>query len=64
MVSKQKTVKVTLVKSRFGRKRGHDECLVGLGLRRLHQSVEVIDTPETRGMIDKVAYLVRVEESR
>ena len=63
MVSKQKTVKVTLVKSRYGRKRGHDECLAGLGLRRIHQSVEVIDTPATRGMIDKVAYLVRVEES-
>ena len=58
----KKTIKVTLIKSKHGRKPGHDGCLAGLGLRRVNQSVEVIDTPETRGMIDKVAYLLRVEE--
>jgi large subunit ribosomal protein L30 len=63
MASKQKTVKVTLIKSRHGRKPGHTECLQGLGLRRVNQSVEVVDTPETRGMIDKVGYLVRIEEA-
>lgn len=59
---KRKTIKLTLLKSRFGRKPGHAECLAGLGLRNRHQSVEVADTPENRGMIDKVSYLLRVEE--
>jgi large subunit ribosomal protein L30 len=62
MAGKKKTVKVTLVKSKHGRKPGHGGCLVGLGLRRINQTVEVIDTPETRGMINKIGYLLRVEE--
>lgn len=59
---KQKTVKVTLRKSVHGRKPGHAECVAGLGLRKPQQTVEVADTPENRGMIDKVSYLLRVEE--
>ena len=62
-MAERKQLKVTLLKSRHGRKPGHAECLAGLGLRRRHQSVVVADTPENRGMIDKVAYLVRVEEA-
>ena len=62
-MSKQKQIAVTLVKSRFGRKPGHAECVFGLGLRRLHQTVNVSDTPENRGMIAKVSYLLKVEES-
>ena len=58
----KKMVKVTLVKSKFGRKPGHRECVQGLGLRRMHQTVEVLDTPENRGMINKVIYLLIVEE--
>ena len=58
----KKMVKVTLVKSKFGRKPGHRECVQGLGLRRMHQTVEVLDTPENRGMINKVIYLLKVEE--
>ena len=61
-MAERKNIKVTLLKSRHGRKPGHAECLAGLGLRRRHQSVVVTDTPENRGMIGKVAYLVRVEE--
>jgi large subunit ribosomal protein L30 len=57
-----KTVKVTLVKSKYGRLKKHKACVAGLGLRRMHQTVEVIDTPENRGMINKVSYLLRVEE--
>ena len=57
-----KKVKVTLVKSRFGRLKAHRACVAGLGLRRIHQTVEVLDTPENRGMINKVSYLLRVEE--
>ena len=56
-------LKVTLLKSASGRKPGHAECVKGLGLRRRHQTVEVIDTPENRGMIDKVSYLLRGEET-
>ena len=45
-----------------GRARGHQECVRGLGLRRMHQVVEVEDTPCVRGMINKVSYLLEVEE--
>lgn len=58
-----KNIRLTLMKSRHGRAPGHAECLAGLGLRRRHQSVVVSDTRENRGMIDKVAYLLRVEEA-
>ena len=61
-MAKAKTVKVTLVKSRFGRLKAHRACVAGLGLRRIRQTVEVLDTPENRGMINKVSYLLRVEE--
>lgn len=56
-------VKVTLVKSRFGRLKNHKACVAGLGLRRINHSVVVEDTPENRGMINKVSYLLRVEEA-
>ena len=59
----QKTVKVTLVKSKNGRLKSHKACVAGLGLRRMHHTVEVIDTPENRGMINKVSYLLKVEEA-
>lgn len=62
-MAERKKLKVTLLKSRHGRRPGHAECLLGLGLKHRHQSVVVVDTPENRGMIDKVAYLVRVEEA-
>ena len=58
-----KKIRVTLVKSRFGRLKSHRACVAGLGLRKINQTVEVIDTPENRGMINKVSYLLRVEEA-
>lgn len=58
-----KTVKVTLVKSMHGRLAAHKACVTGLGLRRMRHTVEVIDTPENRGMINKVSYLLKVEEA-
>jgi large subunit ribosomal protein L30 len=58
-----KKIKVTLIKSKYGRLKAHRGCVAGLGLRRMHQTVEVIDTPENRGMVNKVSYLLRVEES-
>ena len=61
-MAKPKQLKVTLVKSRFGRLKSHKACVAGLGLRKIRQSVTVEDTPENRGMINKVQYLVAVEE--
>ncbi|MCK4707344.1 MAG: 50S ribosomal protein L30 [Gammaproteobacteria bacterium] len=58
-----KKVKVTLVKSKNGRLKSHQACVRGLGLRRIHHTVEVIDTPENRGMINKVEYMLKVEEA-
>ena len=56
-------VKLTLVKSKFGRLESHRACVSGLGLRRMHHSVVVADTPENRGMINRIAYMLRVESA-
>ncbi len=56
-------VKVTLVKSLNGRLAAHKACVHGLGLRRIRHSVVVEDTPENRGMINKVNYMLKVEEA-
>lgn len=61
-MSSDKKIRVTLVKSMFGRTPGHMECAKGLGLRRMHHTVEVIDTPANRGMINKVSYMLKTEE--
>jgi large subunit ribosomal protein L30 len=57
----EKTIKVTLVKSPIGCKKAHRATVRGLGLRRMNQTVEVIDTPASRGMIRAVGYLLRAE---
>lgn len=54
-------IKVTLVKSTAGCDADHRATVRGLGLRKIRQTVELVDTPSVRGMIEKVAYLVRVE---
>ncbi len=56
------TIKITQVKSTNGRLKAHKECVSGLGLRRINHTVEVIDTPENRGMLNKVSYLLKVED--
>ena len=61
-MAKSKQLKVTLLKSRYGRLKSHKACVAGLGLRKIRQSVVVLDTPEKRGMINRVSYLVSVEE--
>ncbi len=61
-MAKSKQLKVTLLKSRYGRLKSHKACVAGLGLRKIRQSVVVLDTPENRGMINRVSYLVSVEE--
>lgn len=57
-----KQLKVTLVKSLNGRLASHKACARGLGIRRIHNPVTVIDTPENRGMINKIGYMLKVEE--
>ena len=57
-----KKLKLTLVRSTIGRLKNHKACVRGLGLRRMHHTVLVQDTPENRGMIRRVEYLLRVEE--
>jgi large subunit ribosomal protein L30 len=54
-------IKVTLIKSVIGTIEQHRACVRGLGLRRLHHSVLVLDTPENRGMINRVNYLLKAE---
>ncbi len=58
-----KKLKLTLVRSQFGRAKSHRACVLGLGLRRMHHSVVVQDTPAIRGMADKIAYLLKIEEA-
>jgi len=55
----KKMMKVTLVRSTNGRLAKHQACVRGLGLRRMHQVVEVEDTSATRGMLNKVSYMVK-----
>jgi large subunit ribosomal protein L30 len=57
-----KKLSVTMTKSKHGRLKNHQLCLKGLGLSRIRQVVNVIDTPENRGLINKIAYMLKVEE--
>jgi len=57
-----KKLSVMMTKSKHGRLKSHQQCLKGLGLSRIRQIVEVIDTPENRGMINKISYMLKVEE--
>lgn len=60
--TKAKTLRVTLVHSPIGYPKDQKATVRALGLRRMHQTVEHLDTPAVRGMIRKVIHLVRVEE--
>jgi large subunit ribosomal protein L30 len=59
-----KELKVTLTKSMIGRLKSHQACARGLGLLRTNHCVTVQDTPENRGMINKIYYMVNVEEAK
>ncbi len=54
-------LKITLVRSPIGIKPKHKLCLKGLGLRRMHHTVELEDTPAVRGMVNKIGYLLAVK---
>ena len=56
-----KTIKVTQIRSVHGRLQSHKDTARGLGLRRMHQTVELQDTPEIRGMVNRIAYLLKIE---
>ena len=61
MAKAKKMMTVTQIKSTCGRLAAHKACVAGLGLRRIGHTVDVEDTPSTRGMVNKVNYLVKVE---
>lgn len=63
MAKGSKQVKLTLKRSTNKRLARHKACVAGLGLRRIGHSVTVEDTPENRGMINKVAYMLTVEDA-
>jgi large subunit ribosomal protein L30 len=56
-----KKIKVTLLKSLAGTRRDHRATVYGLGLKKVNQVAELVDTPAVRGMINKVNYLVRID---
>ena len=60
---KDKKINVTLVRSINGTMRRHRETVRGLGLKRMHHTVTLEDTPSVRGMVNQVSYLVKVEEA-
>jgi len=60
-MAKKEQINVTLIRSPIGAQPKHKECVRGLGLKRMHQTVTLEDTPSVRGMVNKVYYMVRVE---
>ena len=58
------TVRVTLVRGLMGKKPDHRATVRGLGLKWRMHTVEVQDTPQTRGMINKIGYMLRVTEAK
>ena len=64
MSAANNTIRVKLVRSINGRLESHKACVRGLGLRRMNHEVEVADTPENRGMINRVVYLLEVQEAK
>jgi large subunit ribosomal protein L30 len=62
MTTTAKKLKLTLIKSTFGRLQAHKDCVRGLGLGKMHSTSEVIVTPANLGMVKKVNYMLKVEE--
>jgi large subunit ribosomal protein L30 len=62
-MSQVKQIKLTLIRSPFGRLKVHKDCVHGLGLRRMHQTVQVPATPENLGMVRKASFMLKVEEA-
>ena len=54
-------IKLTLIKSLSGRLKAHQACAKGLGIKKIHKTIEVNDTPENRGMINKAIHLLELD---
>ena len=63
-MSGEKTLRVTLIRGLTGKKPAHRETVRGLGLKWRSDTVDVRDTPQTRGMIGKVSYMLKVTEAQ
>jgi len=61
-MSKDKTMTIKLVKSAIGRMEKHKLCIKGLGFKKLNQTVTILDTPSNRGMVNKIADMIEVQE--
>ena len=61
-MSKDKTISIKLVKSGIGRMEKHKLCIKGLGFKKLNQTVTILDTPSNRGMVNKIADMIEVQE--
>ena len=61
-MSKDKVIKIKLVKSGIGRMKNHKLCIKGLGFKRLNQVINITDTPSNRGMINKISDMLEVLE--
>ena len=62
-MSKDKVIKIKLVKSGIGRMKNHKLCIKGLGFKKLNQTVMIIDTPSNRGMMNKISDMLEVMDS-
>jgi large subunit ribosomal protein L30 len=56
-------LRVTQIKSKIGRLKSHQDCLRGLGIRKMHKTVQVAATAENLGMINKISYMLKVEDA-
>ena len=62
-MSKDKVIKIKLVKSGIGRMKNHKLCIQGLGFKKVNQTLTVVDTPSNRGMIDKISDMLEIVEN-
>tara|TARA_B100000482_G_C12590779_1_gene291474 strand:+ start:916 stop:1104 length:189 start_codon:yes stop_codon:yes gene_type:complete len=62
-MSKDKVIKIKLVKSGIGRMKNHKLCIQGLGFKKVNQTLTVVDTPSNRGMINKISDMLEIVES-
>ena len=62
-MSKEETITIKLVKSGIGRMKNHKLCIKGLGIKKLNQTVTVLDTPSNRGMIKKISDMLEIIEN-
>ena len=62
-MSTEQTIKIKLIKSGIGRMKNHKLCIRGLGFKKVNQTLEVLDTPSNRGMINKISDMLEIMES-